>query len=143
MIKKWIKKIVREVLQEEKIIPGPHKHLGLGEIVHRTPGPQFKEVFTAPITSASQAEHDPRAAVILKVAQKAGIHFLDYHPTGKYIRFGDASMFIDVWYTKMTVGTNIKHPIKGWNRLYRKHVSLQELEQIFKNPRQHTGKGYR
>ncbi len=50
---------------------------------------------------------------------------------------------IDVWYTKMTVGTTIDHPTKGRNTLFRKNVSIGLLNLIFKNPRLHTRKGYR
>lgn len=49
---------------------------------------------------------------------------------------------VDVWYTKMTVGTIITHPTKGRGQLFRKHVSKGLLEDIFKNPRVHTGEGY-
>lgn len=48
---------------------------------------------------------------------------------------------IDVWYSKMTVGTTINHP-KGRKTLFRKRVNLDLLEKIFNNPRQHTGAGY-
>jgi len=49
---------------------------------------------------------------------------------------------VDVWYTKMTVGTIITHPSKGRRQLFRRQVSKTLLEGIFKNPRVHTGEGY-
>lgn len=49
---------------------------------------------------------------------------------------------INVWYSKMTVSTAIKHPIKGFTQLYRKRVSTGLLEAIFNDPRVHTRKGY-
>lgn len=86
---------------------------------------------------------DPDAQVVAKIAKRVGVPMIFFQPDQKLIRFGDATMFIDVWYSKMTVATNVQHPTKGWNRLYRKHVSLEELEKIMAYPRQHTGKGYR
>jgi len=49
---------------------------------------------------------------------------------------------INVYYTTMTVGTCLKHPKKGRTQLFRRRVSMKQLEKIFENPRQHTGKGY-
>ena len=45
---------------------------------------------------------------------------------------------INVYYTKMTVATVVKHPLKGINQLYRRHVSRRLMERIFENPRVHT-----
>lgn len=42
----------------------------------------------------------------------------------------------------MTVATCINHPKQGKTQLFRKNVSFDELDKIFKNPRVHTGKGY-
>lgn len=50
--------------------------------------------------------------------------------------------FVDVWYTKMTVGTVLTHPIKGRGVLFRKNADETLLKKIFRNPRQHTGEGY-
>jgi len=50
--------------------------------------------------------------------------------------------YLDIWYTKMTVGTVITHPTKGRSQLFRKNVTHPLLGQIFKNPRVHTGEGY-
>ncbi len=52
---------------------------------------------------------------------------------------------INVFYTTRGVMTKIKHPKGGYNQLWRSDAydSLESLEAIFKNPRIHTGKGYR
>lgn len=54
---------------------------------------------------------------------------------------------INVWINNrnnlLTVGTYLKHPKQGRTQLFRKHVDLKELSKLFKNPRSHTGKGYR
>lgn len=50
---------------------------------------------------------------------------------------------INVWFTTMTVGTYLEHPKQGKTQLFRRRVTEKELKLIFKNPRAHTGKGYR
>lgn len=52
---------------------------------------------------------------------------------------------INVWFGKkgITVGTYLKHPKQGRTQLFRKWVTREEMDLIFKNPRHHTGKGYR
>ncbi len=50
---------------------------------------------------------------------------------------------INIYVTKMTVATCLNHPKKGKTQMFRKNVSLELLDKIFKNPRVHTKKGYR
>lgn len=50
---------------------------------------------------------------------------------------------INVWFTTMTVGTCIHHPKQGKTQLFRRKVDLELLSNIFKNPRAHTGRGYK
>jgi len=49
---------------------------------------------------------------------------------------------INVWWTTMTVGTSLKHPIKGKTQLFRRNVSDKLMIMIFQNPRVHTDRGY-
>lgn len=49
---------------------------------------------------------------------------------------------VNVWFTRMTVGTYLKHPKQGKTQLFRKYVDMDMLEKIFQNPRLHTGRGY-
>lgn len=49
---------------------------------------------------------------------------------------------INIWFTRMTVGTCLKHPKKGKTQLFRKNVDDKLLRKIFENPRVHTGNGY-
>lgn len=49
---------------------------------------------------------------------------------------------INVYVTKMTVGTCLNHPVKGKTQMFRKNVDDKLLQSIFKNPRLHTDKGY-
>lgn len=57
-------------------------------------------------------------------------------------RDDDSWVRINVWYTTMTVGTCLTHPIQGKTQLFRRRVSRELLEKILKNPRIHTRKGY-
>ena len=43
----------------------------------------------------------------------------------------------------LTVSTHLNHPKKGKNQLFRKGLSEQDVLNLMKNPRIHTGKGYR
>jgi len=137
MIRNWIKKIVREVLDEESI------HASRLDVrVHQLTEEAIRDV----------SKEEPKwnvipmnVGAIILLSKKCGWQHWQWHAREQYIRIYDDSKvaFIDVWYTKMTVGTNVNHPKQGWNRMYRKHVSMEELEKIFRNPREHTGKGYR
>jgi hypothetical protein len=49
---------------------------------------------------------------------------------------------INIYLTKGTVATALNHPKKGKTQLYRKNITYKQLEELFINPRQHTGKGY-
>lgn len=60
-------------------------------------------------------------------------------------RRNDDGTIINVFYTTRGVMTKLKHPVRGDNELWRSDAydSLESLEAIFRNPRAHTGKGYR
>lgn len=59
-----------------------------------------------------------------------------------HLRFQKKGMIMNIYYTKMTVGTALEHPTLGKTQLFRKHVSMDLLEKLFENPRHHTDKGY-
>ena len=58
------------------------------------------------------------------------------------ISFRKESVRINVYYTTRTVGTCLNHPARGKTQLFRREVTMNQLAQIFENPRSHTGKGY-
>lgn len=78
-----------------------------------------------------------------KLAEKYGWKFLVLQENIGMISFvkGDKNR-INIYTTTLTVGTCIYHPKKGKTQLFRKHSSLEEIEKLFANPRQHTGRGY-
>ncbi len=49
---------------------------------------------------------------------------------------------INVWWTRMTIATSLKHPKRGKTQLYGRNIDAALLEKIFNNPRVHTGKRY-
>ncbi len=48
----------------------------------------------------------------------------------------------NVYYTTRTVGTCLEHPRQGKTQMFRRLVSPEQLQQIFADPRVHTGNGY-
>lgn len=52
---------------------------------------------------------------------------------------------VNVWRkgSRYTVGTYMDHPKKGKTQLFRRNCTEAEVRAILKNPRLHTGKGYR
>lgn len=52
---------------------------------------------------------------------------------------------INIFYTTRGIMTQIPHPTKGYNELWRKsaYENLETLAMYFEDPRVHTGKGYR
>ena len=68
--------------------------------------------------------------------------FWDHQPDICMLSFKRGSSRINIYYTTMTIATCVRHPVKGKTQLFRRRVSLKELERILVNPRSHTGKGY-
>lgn len=58
------------------------------------------------------------------------------------ISFRRKGILMNIWFTKMTIGTALEHPTLGKTQLFRKKVNFKLLEDLFINPRLHTGKGY-
>ena len=67
---------------------------------------------------------------------------IDHQEKIKMLSFSNAIDRINVYYSRMTVATCIRHPKQGDTQLFRKHCTFDELQEIFKNPRVHSGKGY-
>lgn len=87
--------------------------------------------------------NDPRLKRVMTIAEARGWRPAWHRPEEMRVRFVKGkNMIVDVWYSKMTVGTVVTHPKKGRTQLFRRHVSERLLEEIFENPRVHTGNGY-
>ena len=84
-----------------------------------------------------------RVQQIQDLAKKYEWREIDHQVNTYMLSFGKVNDRINVYYSRMTVGTCLDHPQKGKTQLYRKRVDQELLEKIFKNPRIHTNKGYR
>lgn len=49
---------------------------------------------------------------------------------------------VNIYLTTLSVSTAMNHPKKGKTQLHRKNSCLEHIEQILKNPRVHTKRGY-
>jgi len=67
---------------------------------------------------------------------------IDYQENIGMVSFKKDRIRVDVYLSTMTVATAMKHPKKGKTQLFRRDVSLEQLDNILKNPRTHTNKGY-
>lgn len=76
------------------------------------------------------------------IALSLGWTIIDYQRKIEMASWRKEGMRINVYLTTMSVATCLNHPKKGKTQLFRRDVNLKTLEAIFKNPRQHTGKGY-
>ena len=52
---------------------------------------------------------------------------------------------VNVWKSghSFTVGTCLDHPKQGKTQLFRRNLNEKEVMELLKNPRKHTGKGYK
>lgn len=79
---------------------------------------------------------------IKTLAISLGWCFVCFQENIGMISFKKKNSRINIYITKMTVGTCIDHPKKGKTQLFRKNVDKDELYKILKNPRTHLNKGY-
>jgi hypothetical protein len=93
-------------------------------------------------TSKEINKSQPKIEVIRKLAENCDYKEIALQQNPPLISFSKGDIRINVYHTTMSVGTCLKHPKKGKTQLFRKNVSMKQLEVLFKNPRVHTGKGY-
>ena len=81
---------------------------------------------------------------VRNLAIKARLNLISLSETSRVISFGKPAdnVRINVYWTTGTVGTCLEHPRQGKTQLFRRNVDLSTLQQIFQNPRLHTGTGY-
>ena len=80
--------------------------------------------------------------VIEALAKTNGFHRIDFQENIGMLSYSDGSTRINIYLTKMTVSTCLRHPKKGPTQLFRKNIDYNMLREIFKYPRKHTGRGY-
>lgn len=76
------------------------------------------------------------------IAAKHDYNCFEHQENIGMARYSDGSTKINVYFTTMTISTSMNHPKKGKTQLFRKNVTVSELDEIFAYPRKHTGKGY-
>lgn len=86
--------------------------------------------------------HKAHKEKIDELATKNGYATIDYQENIGLVSYSKDGVRVNVYLTTMTVGTCLIHPKKKATQLFRKNVDLKALEEIFINPRVHTGKGY-
>lgn len=79
---------------------------------------------------------------VKKISEEKGWRFIEFQENIGMASFTKNQNRINIYLTKMTVGSCIKHPKKGKTQLFRKNCTLKDIQDIFKNPRVHTGFGY-
>ena len=85
---------------------------------------------------------DDRIDIIKSIAAYQNYQMICHQEANKLLSFRRWGVRVNVYYTKMTVGTCMDHPSKGKTQLFRRNVTRNQLIEIMGNPRTHTGKGY-
>lgn len=83
-----------------------------------------------------------RAEVIKGIAQSMGWTLEQHQENIDLLIFVREGIQMNVYYSKMTVATSMKHPTLGFTQLYRRNVGYGLLKHLMDHPRLHTGKGY-
>ena len=81
---------------------------------------------------------------IRNLAECYGYTEVQYNETSRVIAFVNQAKTarVNVYYTTGTVATCIDHPRSGKTQLFRCDRTLEDLDRIFSNVREHTGAGY-
>ena len=98
---------------------------------------------TKPYVAREPSSYQGRVKEIRAVAKDNGFVEIDLQENNKMISFKKGDVRINVYYSTMTVGTCLTHPKQGKTQLFRKDVGIAMLDKLFRNPRTHTGIGYR
>jgi len=62
--------------------------------------------------------------------------------SGLNVSYVKEDKMLTFWLSTGTVGSYLNHPVQGKTQLFRRNITHSEAEQLFKQPRIHTGKGY-
>lgn len=95
-----------------------------------------------PKVTTRARDTDYRVLAFDDMAKRFGWDFLDLQETNKMVSYSKDDNRLNVYYTTGTIGTVINHPKRGKTQLFRRNLTEKETEQLFKNPRTHTAKGY-
>lgn len=81
---------------------------------------------------------------IREIARHHNYQEVQFNETSRVIAFRNnhGTVRVNVYYTTGTVATCIDHPRSGKTQLFRRNRTEEDLENIFGDPRTHTGVGY-
>lgn len=79
---------------------------------------------------------------ILRLANHFKWNMVAKDTYGKLVSFKRDGERLNVYYSKMTVGTCVNHPTKGKTQLFRRNVNFNLLSKLFNDPLTHTHRGY-
>lgn len=128
--------------------------LGVTRETSEKPNIQAVKPVTTEIEKALKITHEdakvitaePSAMKAIYIAQKCGWELCNVQTKASMIQFKKDEVKLNVHWTKKqgkyTIATSLNHPKKGKTQLFRKSLNEKELEDIFRNPRKHTDKGY-
>lgn len=85
-------------------------------------------------------KHDPQS--VSQAAQERGWTQVAHNETSRVLGYTRGDERVNVYYTTGTVGTCVDHPSSGRTQLFRQGQDSAGLNDIFDNPRVHTGTGY-
>lgn len=83
-----------------------------------------------------------RLKKVRALAAENGWEEIDWQENLLMVSFVRSGVRINVYISKMTVATCLKHPKRRDSQLFRKRVDFKTMDAIFKNPRVHTDAGY-
>lgn len=79
---------------------------------------------------------------LMKIAAKHNYQVVEHQENIGLVILSDGAIKVNVYCSTMTVATCLNHPRKGKTQLFRKNVTVAQLEELLEYPRKHTGKGY-
>ncbi len=85
----------------------------------------------------------PWVTQLASLGKKHGWKVIDWQGNLSMLSMWKDEVRLNVYTSTMTVATCLNHPKQGKTQLFRKNVTIDELEAIYQNPRIHTNKGYK
>jgi hypothetical protein len=105
-----------------------------------------KQEVGAPAAAAVDVDGLQYLATARALAKGYGLAEIAFTPASRVVSFAGTAQSgqarWNVYYTTRTVGTCLEHPRQGKTQMFRRLVSPQQLQEVFADPRVHTGKGY-
>ena len=86
--------------------------------------------------------HKERITKIRTIMLKSGWMEIDWQENIFMLSYSKEGVRMNIYYSRMTVGTAMHHPKRGDTQLFRRNVSMESLEKLALKPRLHTGVGY-